>query len=546
MSAHRVDQVLHDAIAAGVLPETATRPAQENRPWPVVLLTALGAWLAAIPLLVVVWLLLGDLISKGPGFYLIGLLVLGAAIVVLCARDASLFVEQLAVPALLVGGGALACGLFRDLSMQAAAITLALLAGSLAWLLARNWLRVLLGACVALLVMMACLPHQDAVFSQSALPRFWMAWHAVFALWIVALWVQHTFLNTGRTARHAAALESLSMGWILATLAGLALWSGMTFLVGGSLGGGVVADVAHGFGPSMSPGFDRWLLSGVSVLLAVGAAVWMARSWPGLRQWWCVGVALVLIGLSWLLPSLGAVWLALAVCVSSGRRRVAVVAGVAAVWIIGSFYYQLHWTLADKALLLIGAGVALGALVWLVARRRGDMVRLASDSRQIQALRQQAGIVLCVLAVLMVVNTGIWQKEDLIAHGQPVYVELAPVDPRSLMQGDYMQLNFRMPPGVQDNPGQVLDRQRPRVVARRDARGITTVLRGDSGLPLGLDEFLIELTPKKGRWILVSDAWFFKEGEGERWGKAKYGEFRVSGDGRALLVGLRSADLAAL
>ena len=35
--------------------------------------------------------------------------------------------------------------------------------------------------------------------------------------------------------------------------------------------------------------------------------------------------------------------------------------------------------------------------------------------------------------------------ERYIADGQPVFVELAPVDPRSLMQGDYMQLNFRLP-----------------------------------------------------------------------------------------------------
>ena len=48
--------------------------------------------------------------------------------------------------------------------------------------------------------------------------------------------------------------------------------------------------------------------------------------------------------------------------------------------------------------------------------------------------------------MLPVANVGIWQKEQLIAHGQPVFVELAPVDPRSLMQGDYMRLEFRVPP----------------------------------------------------------------------------------------------------
>jgi uncharacterized membrane-anchored protein len=41
----------------------------------------------------------------------------------------------------------------------------------------------------------------------------------------------------------------------------------------------------------------------------------------------------------------------------------------------------------------------------------------------------------------------------------------------------------------------------------------------------------------------VTDAWFFREGDAERWQKARYGEFRVAPDGRALLVGMADADL---
>jgi uncharacterized membrane-anchored protein len=150
------------------------------------------------------------------------------------------------------------------------------------------------------------------------------------------------------------------------------------------------------------------------------------------------------------------------------------------------------------------------------------------------------------LAVLAVVNVGIWQKEDLIAHGRPVYVELAPVDPRSLMQGDFMRLNFSIPGEIQALQRGMVGAGRPLVVARLDARGVATLLRMDTGTPLGADEMRIELTPKDGRWILVSDAWFFREGESARWASARYGEFRVDSRGRALLVGLRGAKLEAL
>jgi uncharacterized membrane-anchored protein len=121
-----------------------------------------------------------------------------------------------------------------------------------------------------------------------------------------------------------------------------------------------------------------------------------------------------------------------------------------------------------------------------------------------------------------------------------VFVELAPVDPRSLMQGDYMRLNFNLP---RDGLDGLMTLRRPHVVARRDARGVAALLRLDDGTPLAADEMRIELTPKDGRWILVSDAWFFKEGQAERWSAAKYGEFRVDDTGRALLVGMADAQL---
>lgn len=149
------------------------------------------------------------------------------------------------------------------------------------------------------------------------------------------------------------------------------------------------------------------------------------------------------------------------------------------------------------------------------------------------------------LLTLGIVNVAIWQKENIIAHGQPVLVELAPRDPRSLMQGDYMALNWRLPPEVSDM--RPLTAQRPQVVARKDARGIATLLRVHGPeQALATDELLIELTPKDGRWVLVTDAWFFKEGDAERFEKAKYGEFRVNARGQALLVGMVGEDLKAI
>ena len=41
----------------------------------------------------------------------------------------------------------------------------------------------------------------------------------------------------------------------------------------------------------------------------------------------------------------------------------------------------------------------------------------------------------------------------------------------------------------------------------------------------------------------MTDAWYFREGDATRWEAAKFGEFRVEPDGKALLVGLADAQL---
>src|SRR5256885_1042922 len=44
--------------------------------------------------------------------------------------------------------------------------------------------------------------------------------------------------------------------------------------------------------------------------------------------------------------------------------------------------------------------------------------------------------------ILGVLNFVILQKESVLANGQSVFMRLAPVDPRSLIQGDYMMLRY--------------------------------------------------------------------------------------------------------
>jgi uncharacterized membrane-anchored protein len=255
---------------------------------------------------------------------------------------------------------------------------------------------------------------------------------------------------------------------------------------------------------------------------------------------------------------LGAVLLILCACASSGRHGLAAFAGVAAVWMIGGLYYVIAWPLATKALLLLGVGIVAGCISRyaigaplavpplapnaLLQPATQSVTQTATQAAPAQPGRRlRLGVLLCGALVLVCANTAIWQKEGLIVDGATVYVRLAPVDPRSLMQGDYMRLNFALPGNPPAVPGTMAQ-----VVARLDAHRVADILRFHDGGPLGPGEFLMNVTVKNQRWILATDAWYFKEGEAARWSGAAYGEFRVDRDGSAVLVGLRGPRLETL
>jgi uncharacterized membrane-anchored protein len=137
--------------------------------------------------------------------------------------------------------------------------------------------------------------------------------------------------------------------------------------------------------------------------------------------------------------------------------------------------------------------------------------------------------------VLAGVNVSIVQKERVIRTGETIYLALAPVDPRSLMQGDYMALRFRLAAEIDDwRAGEPRARRAPLSV---DARGVASLAPGGGDLEIA---FRI----RNGQVWLGTNAYFFSEGTGARYTDARFGEFRIDAEsGEAVLVGLTDADL---
>ena len=151
-------------------------------------------------------------------------------------------------------------------------------------------------------------------------------------------------------------------------------------------------------------------------------------------------------------------------------------------------------------------------------------------------------ILLTGIGVLLVVNLSIVQKERVLANGRMALLQLAPVDPRSMMQGDYMALRFQLEAMV----GLYEKLRDGRMVVAADDRGVATFRRLDTGGPLAADEFRLRYRVREGRVKLGTNAFFFQEGHGGDYRDAAFGEARVDENGEILLTGLRDRNLKKL
>lgn len=195
-------------------------------------------------------------------------------------------------------------------------------------------------------------------------------------------------------------------------------------------------------------------------------------------------------------------------------------------------------------------------------------------------------IILLNLAVfLFFANRSIIHKEKTLEHGQLVLLKLAPKDPRSLMQGDYMVLRYDIARGnssvpfvtfpteesleIEEPSGNLekLDSLREVEEQRLDSirvaninkkpekpskRGYCVIVLDsdkvahrvrlqDDTKPLNKGEILIKYS-LSGSWgndiNIGSESYFFEEGQAEKFETAQYGGLKVDNKGNSILIGL--------
>jgi uncharacterized membrane-anchored protein len=141
-----------------------------------------------------------------------------------------------------------------------------------------------------------------------------------------------------------------------------------------------------------------------------------------------------------------------------------------------------------------------------------------------------------LLLVLVFFVLSVLSKEATLANSRQILVQLAPVDPRSLMQGDYMALNYSITGRIWDNGGKY-------IVVKVDDDNVATFVRQQNDKNLNDGELLLSWTTnKRGRKSIGADNYFFQEGTGDKYAVAHYGLLRVDSDGNCILVGLCDKD----
>lgn len=205
-------------------------------------------------------------------------------------------------------------------------------------------------------------------------------------------------------------------------------------------------------------------------------------------------------------------------------------------------YYDTAWKLLHKSWSLALIGTVVLVVTYGLERKYRS-----NDARQSVRARPRLRLIwisAAVLAQLLVMSVQIGRSEAILASGTTVYLELLPRDPRSLLQGDYVELRYAVSePPASLLPESLKDGSKVAAVLARSPSGVYEFKRlYTQDYSLQPDEAVIN---GKWRWDRIEygiETYFVQEGTGlETERTAKYAEVKVAKNGNALLTKLLPA-----
>ncbi|MCP5349035.1 MAG: GDYXXLXY domain-containing protein [Gammaproteobacteria bacterium] len=518
-------------LVDGPMPEAS----EGHSPWYIRTISGIAGWLASLFLFGFFAMALSDLWSSSENVLIsvVGFLLLGIAFTIFRQVRDNEFLQQLALACSLCGQLLLAINWLDDggtgfqplLALTVLQAALAAVVPNFLHRVICSWL-----AAVALFFALAALGYAQV----SAV---------VVLVGFAAIWLsERNWGHARRKDRHLFEAIGLGLALALVHLNGHLLYIDDLLFWHGTASGQWVTVLNSGglllvYGLFVKHLFDEQLFV------------------PG-RQGliWCGLASLAFLAVVLLVPS-GAVAVLILLIGFATQRNFLLAIGIAALLTFLSwYYYHLDQTLLFKSLVLMGTGILL-LCTYLIRNRLSPPYAqteeelnsaplLPTAGAAVQRLNRWSVLVTCVL-ILLACNYSIVSKEQILERGRTVYLELAPRDPRSLLQGDYMSLFFQLARDI-GNSGMVSRPENGLVVVALDDRGIGSFQDFYTGQTLPDNQLVMQYRIRDGLVKFATNAFFFQEGQVSKYNAAKYGEFRVDGQGELLLVAHRDEDLNTL
>ncbi|MDR2161292.1 MAG: GDYXXLXY domain-containing protein [Desulfovibrio sp.] len=534
----------------GRLPQAPESPERENPakpPWFLRLLIGLGAW-TALPLLLAAMLLAGaQYFSPLPATLLVlSLLGMGLAFALTFAQGE--FLRQSALSLALAGSVGISLALPWEYAIEERFVLLpAVLVCAAGFLLLKIPLyRTCAAAAVPVLLMLQAILWENGLFALQKLESRTTA-DISGALLAAASSLCAAYLFRRPAPPDKAGLILPLRNGLLAGLFCLTLFAAYAFPGHPARGAGPGAGLGLIFTGLLLPSSlgigrpGRFLFPAAAVLIA-------ALSWR--LPWLSSGfLALLLARMDKNLPLMGlsVAFLALAVNVEYYLQDISL--------LLKSGY------LAATGLLLLGMGLLAGRVLkaaiasgWLPSLADSQPEKSPAPPGGAEApsagglpelLRKTApAAALAVFLLLFCVSAG--SREYTLSRGTVMILDLRPVDPRSLMQGDYMILNLDLEEDIENALARLPAAGTPRrgtAIVALDGRGLASFLRlEDEGSPPAGQEHRLKFRYDGWKATVGGGSFFFQEDRQESFSAARRAELRVSAAGDAIVTHLLDGD----
>lgn len=140
---------------------------------------------------------------------------------------------------------------------------------------------------------------------------------------------------------------------------------------------------------------------------------------------------------------------------------------------------------------------------------------------------------LALVAILGVFNYSIYEKQQVKNSDDEIILALAPVDPRSLMQGDYMRLNYEIAEQAKSKDAA----KNGYLVIEKTEKNIAKFVNFYTGQALSKNQKLIKYTTT-WRTTIKPNSFMFQEGKAKDFEEAKFALFKYQGQKNYVLDSL--------